>query len=412
MSSYADLSVDGEVIRTYRNGISDELLAIFNTCDINDFQGKEGATLARSLGLDDYAELCEDDDGAYFVVLRQKAGILKRRLSIYGFGQETFFKEFRLAVKETIERARHLLDKYPSQDSKEKVRFLNEIYNSGADVGIDDIISNKYSLACMEDCLDDCNLLYGHICNCDDEQNIFLNISELIDDWIDDDAFDKGSYSMPNPLIITEGVNDLYVLKKSLAILYPELIDNISFLDTSFKPEGGTGPIIKMVKSFASAHISNRILAVLDNDSAASAALLGLKDFPLPKNIRVIQYPPIKLLEAYPTIGPQGESVMDINGLAGSIEMYLGQTALHDKHGALEKIQWKGFIPGVDRYQGALINKERVNQNFKKVIKRSNGKNDLEMQIELKDLRFVWDYIISELETVGWVQEPLVGSWA
>lgn len=217
---------------------------------------------------------------------------------------------------------------------------------------------------------------------------------------------------MPNPLIITEGVNDIYILKKSLSILYPELVDNINFLDTSFKPEGGAGPIIKMVKSFASAHISNRILVILDNDSAASEALLGLKNFPLPKNIHVIQYPPIKLLEKYPTIGPQGESIMDVNGLAGSIEMYLGRTALCDERGDLEKIQWKGFISSVKRYQGVLLNKEKVNRNFRSLIKQYSENDCAKESFKLDDLKYVWDCIINELETIEWVQEPLVGAWA
>ncbi len=413
MSSYADLSINGKIIRTYRNGISDELLAVFNTNGIYDFQGEKGVNLAKKLGFDDYAEMCEDDDDVHLVVLCQKAGVLKRRLSIYGFGQKTFLNQLRSSINEEIERKRSLLEQYPNQSLEEKIKQLNEISHSMRNTNTSNLVLNKDYLSCVENYLDDCNLLYGYICNCRDDQDVFLNISDIVEGgWIETDDFDEGSYSMPNPLIITEGVNDLYVLKKSLSILHPELVDNINFLDTSFKPEGGAGPIVKMIKSFASAHISNRILAILDNDSAASEALLGLKKFSLPKNIHIIQYPPIKLLEEYPTIGPQGESIMDVNGLAGSIEMYLGRTALCDEHGDLEKIQWKGFISSVKRYQGVLINKEKVNQNFRSLIKQYSKNDCVRESLKLDDLKYVWDCIIDELETIEWVQEPLVGAWA
>ena len=38
----------------------------------------------------------------------------------------------------------------------------------------------------------------------------------------------------------------------------------------------------------------------------------------MPGNIKVLHYPPLEFLRSYPTVGPTGELVMDINGLAGS----------------------------------------------------------------------------------------------
>lgn len=125
MSSYADLSINGKIIRTYRNGISDELLAVFNTNDIYDFQGEKGANLAKKLGFDDYAEMCGDDDNVHLVVLCQKAGVLKRRLSIYGFGQKTFLNQLRSGINEEIERKRSLLERYPNQSLEEEIKQLN-----------------------------------------------------------------------------------------------------------------------------------------------------------------------------------------------------------------------------------------------------------------------------------------------
>jgi hypothetical protein len=170
--------------------------------------------------------------------------------------------------------------------------------------------------------------------------------------------------------------------------IYPKLVNSVRFLDHDFKPENGVSPVIKMIKSFASAGINNRILVILDNDAASAEAMLALPK-KLPRNIVVIQYPELDLLKNYPTIGPQGEVNMDVNGLAGSIEMYMGEDILVDSSGELEKVQWGGYMQGVRRYQGSLLHKAETQERF-----RGKDKEDI---AKWADLQRIWDYIIEIL---------------
>ena len=57
------------------------------------------------------------------------------------------------------------------------------------------------------------------------------------------------------------------------------------------------------------------------------------RNMTLPSNFRVLQLPHLAWAEAYPTLGPTGLIDANINGLASSIELYLGKSALTDRSG-------------------------------------------------------------------------------
>ena len=154
-------------------------------------------------------------------------------------------------------------------------------------------------------------------------------------------------------------------------VLYPHLTDLIRFLDYDYRPEGGVGALVHMVRAFTAAGIVNRVVAVFDNDTAAADGLRRLEIGTLPSHIRVIQYPSIDLASNYPTLGPptvdspQGSVLLaDVNGSAGSIELYLGRDVLAREDGTLRPVQWKSFIPGMARYQGEVIGKELIHTSF------------------------------------------------
>lgn len=79
----------------------------------------------------------------------------------------------------------------------------------------------------------------------------------------------------------------------------------------------------------------------------------------------------------YPTIGPGGSSVDNINGRACSIEMFLGKDILK-KNGEYEPIRWKSYIDKVDAYQGEIISKSGVLKQFEAKVKRSQKQIVLE----------------------------------
>ena len=146
----------------------------------------------------------------------------------------------------------------------------------------------------------------------------------------------------------------------------------IRFLDYERRPEGGVGALVRMVRAFASAGIVNRVVAIFDNDTAAADALKSLEIGKLPDHIRVIRYPPVDLASNYPTLGPptvdspQGSlSLADVNGSAGSIELYLGKDVLARENGIFRPVQWTSFIPGMARYQGEVMEKESIHTSFR-----------------------------------------------
>lgn len=129
-------------------------------------------------------------------------------------------------------------------------------------------------------------------------------------------------------VVLTEGRTDVRALEPALELLYPHLTDLVRFMDYEHKPEGGAGQLVNTVKAFAAAGIANRIVALFDNDAAASNALRALDRVALPGNIRILQYPRLALAERYPTLGPPSAQfpdgrvdVADVNGSAASIEL-------------------------------------------------------------------------------------------
>jgi hypothetical protein len=127
-----------------------------------------------------------------------------------------------------------------------------------------------------------------------------------------------------------------------------------------------------MIRSFAAAGIVNRVVAVFDNDTAAADGLRGISQRDFPGQIQIIRYPTLELAKRYPTLGPPtlespdgSFSVADVNGRAGSIELYLGSDVLTRKDGTLFPVQWTSFIAGTGQYQGEVISKNSIHERFR-----------------------------------------------
>lgn len=176
-------------------------------------------------------------------------------------------------------------------------------------------------------------------------------------------------------VVLTEGKSDIAVLEPALRILYPHLSDLIRFMDYGERPPGGAGSLVNMVRSFAAAGIANRVVALFDNDTAATDALRLLDQARLPDNIRVLQYPSIDLARNYPTLGPPPTDVSvtnaDVNGLAGSIEIYLGRDILTLPDGTLRPVQWRSYINSIRQYQGEILDKERLHSDYRAKIHKA-----------------------------------------
>ena len=164
-----------------------------------------------------------------------------------------------------------------------------------------------------------------------------------------------------------------------------------------------------MVKSFSGAGVINKVVAVFDNDTAAHAALKGLQKATIAKNIKIFTLTEIELLMNYPTIGPSGMAPLNINSLAGSIEMYLGKDVLSDEEGNYYPIQWTGFDSGLRKYQGEITEKSLVQKKFEEKLECC--KKDKNMMAN-----FDWSGIKTILEGIFRIfhedDEKQIVSWA
>ena len=194
----------------------------------------------------------------------------------------------------------------------------------------------------------------------DIEENVCEGaIDELIGDYLVDSKV----------LILTEGSSDKNFLEPALKLLYPHLADYFSFMDFGVsKASGGASVLVTTIKAFIGAGIGNRVVALFDNDTAAKVALKALKDVDIPNTIKLVHYPDIEICNDYPTIGPSGLSNLNINGLAGSIEVYLGVDTL-EIDGELTPVQWKGYDSSLKQYQGEIVDKGLVQKRYQEKVK-------------------------------------------
>ncbi len=178
-----------------------------------------------------------------------------------------------------------------------------------------------------------------------------------------------GHLENSNRIVLTEGSTDAFVLNASLRLLYPHLAEYYSFLDfEGARVPGGAGQLASIVKSFAAAGLGNRVIAVFDNDTAAGDARRGLSLVRLPPNIAILSYPDIALLRNYPTLGPGGNTLLNVNGLAASIELYFGDDVLRQRDGSLVPVQWKGLVEPIGRYQGEVLGKSGLQAAFRRKL--------------------------------------------
>jgi hypothetical protein len=195
-------------------------------------------------------------------------------------------------------------------------------------------------------------------------------------------------------IVLTEGSTDKFYLETGFKLFHPELNDYVSFLDFSgWNIPGGASFLESMVRSFVAAGIRDRIVAVFDNDTAGFASHGRLGKLTLPSNVRVIRYPDINLARSYPTLGPSGTVMMDVNGLAASIELYLGEDVIRDQAGSFIPIQWKSFDQSLKRYQGEIIDKRGCWRRFNEKLERAGNNLRNHDGPEWRDLLLVTDAI-------------------
>jgi hypothetical protein len=227
--------------------------------------------------------------------------------------------------------------------------------------------------------------------------------------WYEESIAEKASVSLREDfplnsriIVLTEGVTDRRALERALGLLYPHLSDYFGFMDFEGAAiAGGAGPLVATVKAFAGAGVANRVIALFDNDSAARVAVRALERIDLPPSIKIAHYPPLPLLESYPTLGPSGAALMDVNGLAGSIEMYFGEDVLRDSTGELTPILWKNYESSIGTYHGEVANKISMQRRFDEKLATARTESDPASQLDWSGMQSILSSLVG-----AFVNEP------
>jgi len=186
-------------------------------------------------------------------------------------------------------------------------------------------------------------------------------------------------------LIATEGTSDIFVLKRALQLLRPEITDFFRFIDaTERHPFSGAGRLVNFAEGLAKIDIHNKVLFLLDNDAEGQHAHQKIMEMHLPSNMRTTTLPDHPSFERINTHGPAGETVTNINGRAVALECYLDfdQPSLPEP-----QVRWTSYKDKLDTYQGELIGKDHYLKAFKNAEK---------LEYDFSKLAFLLDHIVQE----------------
>jgi hypothetical protein len=251
---------------------------------------------------------------------------------------------------------------------------------------------------------------------CDPDEEVLLDLTDLeLGGYLEAYDFDPQtaatvmfSIALLNgtpAVVITEGTNDAEFLQAAIEIRRPHLASFIRFYNFGSVP-GGASVALSTVRSLAAAGVNNRVIVLLDNDTAASEARRSLRRVQLPSHYAVDHYPDIDLATNYPSTGPTGSHTGDVNGLAGSIELYLGADVLTDPAtGNLRPVVWGTHIPALNAYQGEVADKGAVHDAFRAKVIAARQNPALVATHDWSGLDAILDKLMDLLRTCG-VPDP------
>ncbi len=187
-------------------------------------------------------------------------------------------------------------------------------------------------------------------------------------------------------LLVTEGSTDTNILQAALPLAAPDVCDFFDFVDMSeHYPFTGTGNLFRFAQGLARIGIQNRILIVTDNDTAGREAFGRISKLDLPHRMRVVTLPDLGEARSFPTLGPSGRAIEDVNGRALAIELFLDLKAAGVDDIA---VRWTAYNDQLDQYQGHLVNKDEHTRCFLEAVKRGQP-------YDFTKLTILWEHLIT-----------------
>ena len=407
MGAYCTYYYNGIYLDSTKNDIDISILKLIELTDI--FKLNYQNTPEYIVDHYDISEIDEEDN--FYTIIRVDKNILLDRLKIKGYSLSFSQEMFDLSLAKEIER--NSQSEYDFVDKE--LQVLKQLNFETWLENLKFIQSNKLNRFKYNNDFENTNPILYYMLK-DDWYGfkgldvciflrLLLEISEdgefvcditdlLLSGYVDEDYIKNVQdryFNIDKIILLTEGKTDIEILSRALRLFYPHLYSYFAFMDfENSKVEGGVGFITGIVKSFAGVGISNKIVALYDNDTAAKVATKQLEKIKLPNNLKIMYLPDIEKLRNYPTIGPTGLISMNVNGMAGSIEMYLGNDALFDNQtNSYYPIQWKGYESGLSQYQGEIIEKKLVQKKFYEILEKCEKDNTKIKDYDFEDLHLV-----------------------
>lgn len=224
----------------------------------------------------------------------------------------------------------------------------------------------------------------------DPDTPVILDFSILVG-WVGQERYTCGP---PRTVILTEGVSDKRILEAGLRFLYPHLYHYYDFVDFDLANlPGSAGNLLNTVRALIVTGVERRTVAIFDNDAAGHDAIRQLANVTLPDNIKVMVLPSLDIASSYPTVGPQGQIKVDINGKACSIELYLGRDILQDAAGELTPVRWGNWIQGVQRHQGEIQNKLVIQEKYFQLLSEAVSNPERMKEHDWGGMRLILQHI-------------------
>ncbi len=219
------------------------------------------------------------------------------------------------------------------------------------------------------------------------DRDVVWRFTDVLDEgWPAEDELYTGVPERDRALVVTEGSSDGAILRKGLSVVAPHVADFFEFVDMSENyPFTGTGNLFRFCQGLARIKIQNRILIVLDNDTAGHAAYRRIKALDLPPRMRVSVLPDLEECRSVRTLGPSGTQCEDVNGRAVSIEWFLDTSIANYPE---PTVRWTAYDRELDAYQGKLVDKEVYTSHFFATVKRG-GDHDW------SKLAHLWEHLIA-----------------
>jgi hypothetical protein len=82
-----------------------------------------------------------------------------------------------------------------------------------------------------------------------------------------------------------------------------------------------------------------------------------------------------------------------VNGLAGSIELYLGRDVLTGPDGALRPVQWHTYIAAARQYQGEIVDRAAVHGAYRAKVEAARMDPGLMAAQDWSGMRAILDLI-------------------